>query len=223
MASETGIKPVENDRGADQTHSREQTQSEGQSTARNRDAAGQRRDNTNASGTGGAQIGIVLWCNLVLAFATVCLVGVTAWLVAITQQSVNVATDSLALTRDTAQKQLRAYISPVKAEVRGNSVRVTVRNAGQTPAFKTAVFISTKRVGPPVAGALPVEEGQHHTLAAGEEIFVDHPIDAPRNGKLHALVEVEYEDVFGITHLESFKFAQRGNRSPEMILTGTTE
>lgn len=181
--------------------------------------------------------------RLVAVFGLVA-AGIQTWFLhcsnGIAARSANAAKQSVDLARDTAQKQLRAYVLASEGRVSGlegngpMKVKVTLGNFGQTPAESVTVSMREEwRDGrPPVPaepGAMLIQDGEQAALAPGEKLYIEHEItpfrQELRQGKatLHATGIVRYVDVFGASHEAAFHFVQGGKYDPRSPLMGVAE
>lgn len=143
-----------------------------------------------------------------------------------------VAQNSLELMRDTAQKQLRAYISVVSAKIefpepgRPKST-LTFRNAGQTPAHDVQIWIHQWIAACPLGVTLPTPPRSFtmakSTLGAGACCHMQneapHPVvDAAHldlvgtaEGTIYVYGEISYLDVFGLKHTQKYRLMHGGS------------
>ena len=130
--------------------------------------------------------------------------------------------------RDTARKELRAYVSADTKEVVGsdgkpvaNSIGVEMRNAGQTPArrlthwmyIEVRNFPLSKDLEPPEEDRLRVYSVLHPGMT--RMIIGDFPVKDVENAKtriengsmaLYIWGEITYDDVFGEERTTKFRF-----------------
>lgn len=174
-----------------------------------------------------------VWASVILSFLLVIANGA---LFVYTRKAANAAKDSAdaakqtALTiRDTAERQLRAYVSvetyvPTDVDKRrmDGKYGLLVKNRGQTPAHKVRSWMAYTVREFPLAGPLTsnMESGSVAILAPAEEqvIINDWPrvseedIAAVVAGSKAAYIfgEVLYEDVFGTARHTRFRLFQSG-------------
>jgi len=150
----------------------------------------------------------------------------------------NVAQNTLVVMKDTAQRQLRAYISITAAEIefpepgRPKST-LTFKNAGQTPAHNVQIWIHQWAAAYPLNVALPTPprdfEMAKNTLGAGAYFHMRS--EAPRpifngpyldlvgtsQGTIYVYGEISYFDVFGQKHVQEYRLMYGGN---ELVVPG---
>jgi hypothetical protein len=156
-----------------------------------------------------------------------------------------VAAFQLALTKDTAQKQLSAYVFAKEVSIVGGGgdtdylINVTLKNSGQTPARK----INVARIGvyqaPPGTLVTSIEDGApNHPDAPqgsippseGHAVLVPIPrsyVDDIR-AETHSVVifgDINYSDIFGNQHITQFCQSQNllvkaNDKHPESFLFG---
>jgi hypothetical protein len=136
-----------------------------------------------------------------------------------------------ALSRDTAQRQLRAYVCVHAVAIHFTDaetvdVRVDIKNSGQTPAYQVRqwirVFIGTY----PLAESLPEPPDDFDMSASviGPDGFVSiarrprPPVDAVALGTptktVYAYGKVYYKDAFGESRTTGYRFYYGGNEPP---------
>lgn len=143
-----------------------------------------------------------------------------------------VAQSTLALMKDTAQRQLRAYISITAAKIefpepgRPKST-LTFKNAGQTPAHDVQVWIHQWVAAYPLDVTLPTPPCDFvmakSTLGAGAYCHMineaQHSIvNAPylglvgtSEGTIYVYGEISYFDVFGVRHTQKYRLMYGGS------------
>lgn len=155
----------------------------------------------------------------------------------ISAASSDAAKQSIDLARDTAEKQLRAYVLAVEGRVIGLAsagplkVRVTISNFGQTPAEGLTVTMREEwrddfPPASPKTGDMMIKEGVQAVLAPGEKVYIEHDVEPlrqrlkNRTATLHAHGTIEYRDIYGIPRRAMFHFAQGGKYDPNSPLMG---
>ena len=145
------------------------------------------------------------------------------------EKSANVANETMLTMKDTAERQLRAYVSVetyAPTDVDGKRMEgkygLLVKNRGQTPARKVRSWMAYVVREFPLAGPLAsnTTSGSVAILSPGEEqvIINDWPrvseadVAAVSGGKKAAYIfgEVLYEDVFGKERYTRFRLFQSG-------------
>ena len=143
-----------------------------------------------------------------------------------------VAQNTLAIMKDTAQRQLRAYISVTAANIefpepgRPKSTLI-FKNAGQTPAHDVQVWIHQWVAAYPLDVTLPTPSPDFvmakNTLGAGAHCLMTN--EAPRpifnpsllhlvgtpQGTIYVYGEVSYSDVFGSRHVQQYRLMHGGS------------
>jgi hypothetical protein len=143
-----------------------------------------------------------------------------------------VAQNTLALMKDTAQRQLRAYISVTAAKIefpepgRPKST-LTFKNAGQTPAHDVQIWIHQWAAEYPLDVTLPTPDRDfvmaRNTLGAGAHCHMTN--EAPRpifkspyldlvgtsQGTIYVYGEISYLDVFGERHVQRYRLMYGGS------------
>ena len=144
----------------------------------------------------------------------------------------NVAQSTLVLMKDTAQRQLRAYISVVAAKIEfpvpgQPKSTLTFRNAGQTPAHDVKIWIHQWVAAYPLDVALPTPPPDfvtaRDTLGAGASCHMTneapHPVAkepfltliGTSEGTIYVYGEVSYRDVFGEHHTQKYRLMYGGS------------
>jgi hypothetical protein len=149
------------------------------------------------------------------------LVFVTIWLVLVTKALVDG-------TRDTAERQLRAYIVASAGEVQridgGFILSATLKNTGQTPAFNARIMGETFGESYPLTIEHPHPKPLEDfgvPLGSGEEfhcayrIFMDDPDDTLhriQGGEVGLWIQgtIIYDDCFKKSHTTKFRFVYGG-------------
>jgi hypothetical protein len=143
-----------------------------------------------------------------------------------------VAQSTLAIMKDTAQRQLRAYISVTAAKIefpepgRPKST-LTFKNAGQTPAHNVQVWIHQWAAEYPLEVTLPTPPddfvmakstlgaGAHNHIAneAPQPIFKTSHLDlvGTAQGTIYVYGEISYSDVFGNRHVQQYRLMYGGS------------
>jgi hypothetical protein len=134
------------------------------------------------------------------------------------------------ITRDTARKQLRAYLNIGEATIinfdtQRPIVQVMVKNFGQTPAYQVKILQQVNAQFPanrPLPVLDPKDEEWHGVLAPGAHFVVMWPLDDPPIpddrkqmirrgvGAIYAHGRVTYEDAFGTEQWLIFKLEYGG-------------
>ena len=150
------------------------------------------------------------------------------------------AEHSVEIMRDTAQRQLRAYISIETSKIEfpepgRPKVTVNYRNAGQTPAYDVQTWIHQWIACYPMRCELPrppgnfvmsksvLGPGAHHTMIieAPKPIAKEPYLDlvGTAEGTIYVFGEIRYKDVFGNAHLYKYKLMHGGNEpsTPGML------
>ncbi|MGX5708271.1 hypothetical protein [Brucella lupini] len=173
--------------------------------------------------------------SLVLSFVTVGASGAAAWFafgaVKEARKSTAVAQKSLAVTEDTAKKQLRAYLVltgtaiPVGTEEDYFIIKSGFKNCGQTPALIThigRIAFLTNRLTPDIFPKVDMSEFTA-VVGPGEELHfhVGHTSEKFPNlrqevahGRVNAAMRIHarYTDIFGDEHIIKFTRVIEGQR-----------
>lgn len=131
------------------------------------------------------------------------------------------------IARDTAKRQLRAYLTVSKIRVRRIvadkqiEVDVSFKNTGQTPAKRITLFSGVKTAGTPTneqfffLDLIPLhDDASVVILGAGESSFADLKADPPETSianfaegrwNLYVFGRIDYQDTFGSSHTTWFR------------------
>jgi hypothetical protein len=133
----------------------------------------------------------------------------------------------IVLYRDTAKKQLRAYVMATGCVQKttdeskaGCCVEITIRNSGQTPSYETSVRLCNIWYG-----GLPTEQPAYSgsppfSLAPQEEKHMalttppDKPPHCNTGQPLHFSGVIYYKDIYNIQHKSSFHFVSHSAVDP---------
>lgn len=150
-----------------------------------------------------------------------------------------VAQNTLALMKDTAQRQLRAYISVTTASIEfpepgRPKATLTFKNAGQTPAHDVQVWIHQWAATYPLKITLPTPPRDFtmakNTLGAGAHCYMTNEAPQPifnepylnlvgtSQGTIYVYGEISYVDVFGERHTQQYRLMYGGS---EPVVPGT--
>jgi hypothetical protein len=149
------------------------------------------------------------------------------------KDSADATRDAVRLAEKTAERQLRAYLSVVRSEVRnfgfGNKVQVHIvfKNTGQTPAYEVASFDAISLldfpggifdIDPIIDTALPGTvigaNGEYHITRTFDSTLTQTHIDALTSGRfaIYSFGRVKYRDAFGVQRKTNFRVAYGGDR-----------
>jgi hypothetical protein len=152
----------------------------------------------------------------------------------LTNKQLRVARDTLAVTQDTARRQLRAYIFPRQLELTGLSpttlatAHQEVRNAGQTPAYAASAIggIAIRPYPIPENANFTITPSHNETVYAvinpgatihgfldADVIFNADAIDKIKDGltfRVYVYGSITYKDAFLIDHHSNFCFSYFG-------------
>jgi hypothetical protein len=160
----------------------------------------------------------------------------TARLAANAAEKAAIATEaSVATMKDTAQRQLRAYVGVEHADLLpGRVARLVIKNTGQTPAYDFAVAVMSTVDDYPTPTALLSDEitpgGPRATLGADsvreKEIpfatVPDHEVDGFRDGTrvLYVYGRLAYRDVFNEDRWTTFRYVFDADRRTVVAAAG---
>jgi hypothetical protein len=178
--------------------------------------------------------------TVVLAIATIKLWSSTVNAALAAKNSADAANAAVALAKDTAEKQLRAYVGIDKPRVLGMTVGnkpivlVTVKNCGQTPAYNVRGW--HKYIFGPVPLDLEFPEGRSGgvtTLHAGqtvefrsempvltEELLTAFGTSGDQGIALWVYGKISYDDAFGAPHISNFRHLTGVGRYRTEIVDG---
>ncbi len=182
---------------------------------------------------GGGQIGLFYWQLRLIRTAAddAKKAGIAA------ERAADATAASVDLARDTAKRQLRAYVTvngvirtkdPGDLDGAGFAVLVDIKNSGQTPAldslqwarieikeFPLETQLPIHCLENPTKGILPPEAKnlQFPTFTRALTIIEENAILANHTA-IYVYGEVEYLDVFGERHLTQFRFRCNGQGFP---------
>jgi ribosomal protein L7/L12 len=191
--------------------------------------------------------------TMLATFSGLFITGLGVWFVKHTLDATRAAVDeaikateaanaAVAVTSDTAERQLRAYVTVIKARISGYAVgaypecMITLKNTGQTPARRLRVNLSFRLLYSPASEAdlaiTPIDEMSQTTLGAGDEIkprakspmpMLQDALDAIRldGAAYYILGQVTYFDIFNKQQQTNFRF--RFNNRSLVINDGTVE
>lgn len=190
-----------------------------------------------------AQQDMALWAFFaaLAAFATVGVTGVGVWYVRHTLDATraavveaakasDAATKAVEITRDTAERQLRAYVgvdSAIKVANRegpGFAVNVIIKNNGQTPAYDFTQWANVALEPMPLPkpfsiycrerGSVGILQPQGQTLATPiftREMLPLEEQSIRNNAKaIYVYGEIDYRDAFGAQHHVTFRLRCNG-------------
>ena len=138
--------------------------------------------------------------------------------VAEAKSATKAAEDAVAVTKDSAERQLRAYVGVNEALStwrNGPSAQIEIKNGGQTPAYELTHWVTTG-YGPADRADFPTQPArQSSVLGAGASINTDTAV-APGNGKVHGAIRegaytlfvwgrIEYQDAFGVRRMTEYR------------------
>lgn len=163
-----------------------------------------------------------LWLSLLGTLGLLATLFFTQRTLRLTQRSLAHAEDALAISRDTAGKELRAYLSaalnPIPLATSagftlvGMRIDIQLKNSGATPAYRTSLKygISIVNAGDAAPDLFELTEGTDATfvISGGEVVAGDHiPVRREILAKVgrgesdfYVFVKVLYEDIFGCCH-----------------------
>ena len=142
------------------------------------------------------------------------------------------AESSVEIMRDTAQRQLRAYMSIETSKIEfpdpgRPKATINYRNAGQTPAYDVQIWIHQWIACYPMGCELPrppddfvmakslLGPGAYQTMVieAPEPIAREPYLDlvGTAEGTVYVYGEIRYKDVFGHSHFYKYKFMYGGS------------
>jgi hypothetical protein len=144
--------------------------------------------------------------------------------------SADVSQKALALSTDTAQRHLRAYVCVATGGVRFKApnlpeAEIQVKNYGLTPAYDVKMWLHTWIEEFPLKVALPTPAGGFNMsaaiLAPNEKPHVlisgDAPVPAENvhligtpKGTIYIYGEIRYKDVFGVERHTKYRFIHGG-------------
>jgi hypothetical protein len=144
---------------------------------------------------------------------------------AIAERNAQAATDQVAVARETALKQLRAYVGVSAANYTfqlhpdgtgGFGAGLEVLNSGQTPAYRFRhIGVLNLRGFPSDMPDPGLPEGNTHTLFQGMKTYINMglPLNADQiaglqNGVLGLFIQIviEYEDYAGHRHVQTVRY-----------------
>lgn len=126
----------------------------------------------------------------------------------------------------TTTRQLRAYLVPIKGELINEqdgsiTVKVTIRNAGETPAYQVkgrAEIGHNDLPHQPIELKSPIDDASNMILGADVEMYFFEKLhvgvcDEIRQGSkgIHATGKITYQDIFRKRHRTSFHFIYGGD------------
>lgn len=139
------------------------------------------------------------------------------------------ARESLDLSRDTAKKQLRAYLTVAEAMLRFNTAwiaepQVHIQNCGKTPAYDVRQWIATKMEQLPLRWPLPsppnelpergtvIGAGNRDIMVADSHIIPEEvrPVFGTQGAVLYVYGRISYRDVFGDWHYTNYRLIYGG-------------
>jgi hypothetical protein len=146
------------------------------------------------------------------------------------ERATQAANDAVAVTSDTAKRQLRAYVSTIGAVIgpdRDNSdsfsIVVDIRNTGLTPAYDLICWAEAELDAFPLESRLPIHciktesravlaPGSSTLLMPTHRLLTTQEQDDLRNDKLALYVfgEAHYKDAFGHQRLTQFRLRMNG-------------
>lgn len=119
---------------------------------------------------------IILGLTFLAAFAAASFTARQAYLAS---KQLKAARDGVKISEDTERRQLRAYVFAIKATMRDfdldkkPNVRITVRNTGQTPAYRMNIESAIVPTEIPIKGSLmpPTRHLANFTLGPASEFY----------------------------------------------------
>lgn len=173
---------------------------------------------------------------VVISILTVLVTGAGVYYVALTlvetRRATAAAIDAIDVNRESAQSQLRAYVSVERASiVKFNpdepvEVRLHIKNTGQTPAFKMNQLVLLKADSYPsnFEFYIPADIGEDVQSELGSGLvvttFIDtgtpltaNQLDSVQSGSAAVWVwgRIDYEDIFGRKFYTEFRFIFGGH------------
>jgi hypothetical protein len=144
-----------------------------------------------------------------------------------TRKAADAATNTVKAMEDTAQRQLRAYLFPVLAQIvtRDNerTLSVKIKNCGQTPAYRYKAYLAVgvKGISDYPQSILPPQNteysrgdvGPGSDVELGGALQIDQEDDMRIRAGTHALHvygRIDYEDVFGRGQYNEFRLWSSG-------------
>jgi hypothetical protein len=158
---------------------------------------------------------------------TVLLIGIAIWQIVLLKRTIRATEATVKIMKDTAERQLRAYVLPSRAQRVINQgatkagvlsrVSVDLKNSGQTPAYDCVAFLGigvfeTGKATPLVLPQdMPVSQS---VLAAGEKLELGGELRALTQEEeirvaacvqeIHIYGKATYRDAFGIQRSTEF-------------------
>lgn len=207
------------------------------------DQVEQERQRENSRRDLDAQESMAHWAEWMFyaAFATTVLTTFALWAIVRTLHHTKRAADSaqqaVKVTREVGRDQSRAYVHVERAEFSQSddeaaevdfacTVKLTVLNAGQTPAKRFEVYASCETTIPSRITEIDrdacVHKGGWSALGAGKEITIyprmTHARPVAKLHQVHVFGYIEYETFFGeafqseFSHFRNFGVDQKGDR-----------
>jgi hypothetical protein len=161
-------------------------------------------------------------------FAVIFSLVFTGWAAVAAAQAAKAARASVDVAKDTAKRQLRAYLTGAESDIEpfegGWALKVVLRNSGQTPAFDVRIMGESFGESYPLAVEKPhPEPGATHAtvVGAGEDVWcvqrifsenVEQSLEQLKTGKFGAWIQgtVVYVDCFGDSHKTKFRYVWGG-------------